>query len=384
MRSTCGAVLLSIFALGACSSIPDAGLTYYPVKTGVGVTSIMTASCSAKLGDNAQNADEELQVQVSYIVTQSYFADIDRPLGFDFAEIEGALSAGSIAVELEADGRLRSINGESEGAGGEIVSLALDAASAAISVAKGFPSRSSQKAKANFRDSMGTTVQRNVTPICSYLSTLKSKAYVFKKRWNLDGLYTGSGALNIGSLQLSAVNSSEKPPRILAPVFPKPKVTLIAEANPYDEEPGSLKPQLPYGTRFSGTIDTSDRAIAVQRPELVRLKFNVNNPFASGTSLEETATLIVPSRDLFAFPVPTSGFFGSSKFSLTLGAPGNVSKFSFGSKSGISQAASSARSLYDAIDAETAEEKLARLTLENDIASEQLRAVRCAEGGPDC
>lgn len=374
---TIGLTAVVCGAAAGCAGVPDVGVTYYLPETSGSIIVTRTLRC-----DIANNV-----TVVSAVAPRvEHSANRSDPWTVHLADLDSELASIEAKIQLYPDGRLKGLNAQSTGQGGEIVKAAANLA-ASLVVLDGRP------------------VPLTSASLCDYIN--------FGRR-NQDGSSDRSHALAVtfaGPLEIPTVGRS-------APV--KLQASPAAEVAIWQIEAILRKQSAAVEAGAAGSAATSSFAI----PDLRRAIATVSlDPIVPGhvpvsrrsaeagdvlLKLRDPATATIEvelggANDRYGFaqkvssgvllsqsgteyfiPIPKAALFGQQSFSLAVGESGLVTEIGYGKQGGAPAALGAAHSVIDQFAPATVVERLAATKAEADLIAQQQRLARCHADPASC
>ncbi|KAF1720999.1 hypothetical protein CSC76_16655 [Pseudoxanthomonas mexicana] len=325
--------LLLLFA--ACASTPDVTLGYFHAKAVADVSVTRTFVCNKK-----KHVIEVITAEVQ----PRYVADTWHPLSIK--TLDGSMADTSLTLGYYADGRLKTVNAEATGQGGEILKAVASAAGSLFSI--------------HGIDGGGAAPHPVACNVIDQLGDKKPVAIVYK----MQGLPLGDGTANIpvapgSEASQTKLNSfvgsvcasvtSKKP---AANTWPK-----IAEGDP--------SPKLEL--RQPGSADVVIHRNGCNGPAL------------------PAQTIVAPQHgQTFYLPIPRARAFGKQVFALELAESGVITKVQYAKDTGATQGLSVVNAVLPEFQGNTAAEKAKASNDRADEIAANARLAKCLADPTNC
>lgn len=363
MRSThAWAAIAAACALAGCASTPPVEIRYFPTTWSVDVTVLRTIGCDATF--------KRLVFADTVSAEPSFRAMVtDAPWTLKLRSLDGPGANVSFETGFRPDGRLASINGSSEGTGGEVLKAIVGLGTSLATFRAVSPGEVSPQAS--------TPADKDREAACKALQALSA-----------DGLTTVTYRTQIGPDLLRGKE------RRLALKLELNYASLSAALEPVAPPPELfVKPVRPLQTGPSAERGAATGpAIRLQQMDLLTFVVGPKPKGPDDTTSPSTSFQVhVPrvivgtdgsqSAEHHELPLPSAAFFGKSEFAIELSEAGAVTKLKVGKTSGAGAALGALQSALDpASPAARAERKKA----EADLLFQQQRLVQCKLDAAKC
>lgn len=342
-------VLALACALGiaSCASTPDVTVTYFLPKTTVNAKVTRTITC---------DAESNLILASSTVLTPVHAADISKPQTFDVSRLDGLFVNTTFSMDLTEDGRLKGVNTTSKGQAGEVVKTGIELLSSKLGLmnAPRYPEHCDLINKYK-RDANGNVV-RTETLTITYEgvaeSTPNSSAIPILKSTILDGRFNELLAL-IGQPMIKTGEASP-----IAPTVAQDRIDIKKYPTLAVRQMSSVL----YTVMISG-----DETL----PQ-----------FRSDKLHEQSLLVAMPDASTYSIPLPKSAAFGNTNFAVAMNESGAVTKLTYGSDSGAPQLIGAASAFPDKEADLTTAQRAAEIKAQADLIAQQARLVRC-QAAPD-
>ncbi len=361
IRRTC--TFGPIFALltAGCGNTPDVSINYYLPQSELRLTIIRTVTC-----DEVNNPI----VANTVISTPVHRADSDQLVAIKIAELDGSFSNSDLTFEFYQDGRLKSINTESNGRGSQILESAISLARSAVNIAiskpfaaaPGFPDR--EKGDESRSESVNECeyIRRSGSPNNSTDTlTVKYKTVIVAKNCNTD---SGTG--------VAPTILSQGPVKNLQEILGEVTISVHCRAS---------------GVSVTSNGYNSDNVMLTMRKPLdvgVKVTMGTGSPNIDFWSGNFTLAFSGPSSE-YKIPVPRAALFGKQIFRLIVQESGAVTTIGYTKETGAPQAIGVGKSVLETLDPSAGSAaRLSALKMEADIIAAQQRVVKCRADPANC
>jgi uncharacterized Zn-binding protein involved in type VI secretion len=341
----CASLLL--IPLVGCASIPDTTVTYYPSKTSTTVTATHVIACS-KDGSQFAIVSETKMATVA-------MADLSTPETIDTKHFKNNFGNSNVTITLRDDGRLAGFNGDTTGAGGELVKAAIGLVTG--SFAKAVPEELGTPDMAKFCGAIGIFGKENALTYVEQATITAPNGIVIGKSIDLEP--------DLASRTVKARFDAD-----LREFLPRSQL-IVGPAK-------SLK-QLP------ASVDGDVHVVKLRGVQRVPVSVEVKALGTSAWLPGEELTLPVSSAGTEVLvPIAKPAMFGTSSFALELSEVGAVTKLTYGAKDAVTPAIGSFASAVQAIHGRSAAEKAAELNAQADLIAAATRLANCRSTPGEC
>lgn len=339
------ALLLSSATLSGCASVPDVTIPYYLPAASTRIKVLQTIACNS--------SGTRIAFGHSVSLVTEYGPDTANVHWLRIKSLGGRGADTTAKIERTEDGRLSGINATTKGQGDKIVDAAIKVAGSGASIGMKM---------------LGAPV--NKQPGCAEVLA-----------WGGDKGVAISYVADYPSRDGAPLKLTIEPASIavykdLAQYLPKLELTV---------SPAEAVPSI---TRADN--DTS-RAVDVYLAKQVRQTFSLyvhsDQPaFAMNGLLHDplwTQTVMLPTVDTYAVPIPRGSFFGGNGFSLALSPSGAVTSIGYDRTPGAAAVAGNLASAADAYAGSTAA-RAAQYQAQADLIAQQQRLTQCEADASTC
>lgn len=331
-------LLLALFTLTACGSLPEVTSRYHLSATRVHVTVLRTIGCD-------KNNYPVISASVTPLV--QHFADTSEQT-LDLAKLQGTLSDTDIKIEFFDDGRLKGINATNEGKAEDILKTAISLLARAHGLddsAKPFPNE------------------------CKFLASIddgKPVTLTYETDVDVNALHTRQAV----------------PPDLTSLHYVNQLKSAIGEVCVYvDKSHAGTAPITTTGAHRGASMKVRQPGSASLR---VTAGLSDGKDQGCGPKLWTGEVTVAQLGTIYELPVPAPKPFGKQIFAATFAESGALTSVQYAGTPGAGQVLGVLDAASSATKGRTAAEKAAELNSQADLIAAQQRLVRCVATPDKC
>ncbi|WP_133647940.1 hypothetical protein [Paraburkholderia flava] len=331
-----------VIILTGCAVLPDATITYYLPKSQTAITATQTIACDSQ---------KILSVTTVLNAKPAYMADYTRkaePLHIQ--KLDGMMSDTDVAVTLTDDGRLKSINstqtGEAEAVIKEAVTVAAGVAAVAFTSTRWCDGPNSEKP---------VTITYSAGPLdYKQMAVAQDTNKDMKIDDASQALYK---TVSASTLDGEPIGDSLMPTLVIHPAQP---IQTVEQTEIKDGVPITL-------------------------PKMQKIRVELLWGLKSKTSVG-TQDLYLPregENSTFSLDIPSSAWFGTQKFILSIADSGGITSIEYGKNTGTASALTATQDVLSA-KSDVTTDRIANLKAQADLIAAQQRLAGCKTKPAEC
>ena len=332
--------IFSTLILSACAVLPNIQITYFPPIAHTKVTVTQALDCDK----NKQ------QIFAANSVAQVTTFSGDHRLGhertFQMSGLDGNFSDTNLTFTLTEDGRLKTVNAETTGEAGAVVTSAITLAGAVVALGGGGP----------------PVAPPTACDIIADWGKDKSVSLVYSATLDSDSNYVS------GDVRLTPSPDSQDLYDALKG-FKLPELDLILRV-------GAIETMTPVAADLGSSKDVI--------PLTLNKTANVRLAVLAHDKPLWNQDVIIPTTETYSLPIPKSALFGKETFALTLSDSGAVTSVTYAKLTGVSSALSAAGAVATAEKPPSAADRAADLKGQADEIAQLSRLARCRANPTTC